>query len=43
MPDGELIEGKGVVPDYNVKPALEDLRAGRDVQLERTVHEVLAL
>jgi len=43
MPDGELIEGKGVVPDYNVKPTLEDLRAGKDVQMERTVNEVLAL
>jgi C-terminal processing protease CtpA/Prc len=43
MPDGELIEGKGVVPDYTVKPSLEDLLAGKGVQIERTVREVLAL
>lgn len=34
MPDGELIEGKGVAPDYEVRPSLDDLRAGKDVQME---------
>jgi carboxyl-terminal processing protease len=43
MPDGELIEGKGVAPDYEVNPSLENLRAGQDVQLEQAVRTVLAL
>lgn len=43
MPDGELIEGKGITPDYEVKPILENLRAGRDVQMERALGVVLDL
>lgn len=34
MPDGELIERKGVVPDREVSPSFENLRAGKDVQME---------
>lgn len=43
MPDGELIEGKGVAPDYDVSPSLENLRSGKDVQMEQAVRTVLAL
>ena len=37
MADGELIEGKGVRPDYEISPTLGDLRAGKDAQLERAI------
>jgi hypothetical protein len=43
MPDGELIEGKGVKPDCEVRPSLENLRAGIDVQMEEAVRTALAL
>ena len=43
MWDGELIEGKGVVPDNEVRPSFEDLRAGKDMQLEEAVAVALAL
>ncbi|MGH9438060.1 MAG: S41 family peptidase [Terriglobia bacterium] len=43
MPDGELIEGKGVHPDHEIRPSLEDLRAGNDVQLGRSIETVLNL
>lgn len=43
MPDGELIEGKGVNPDYEVSPSLESLRAGIDVQMEEAVRTALTL
>ena len=39
-PKGRRIEGKGVEPDIVVPRRLEDVRAGRDVELERAV-EVL--
>jgi C-terminal processing protease CtpA/Prc len=42
MWDGELIEGKGVMPDHKVRPSLEDLKAGKDVQLEKAVNVVLS-
>lgn len=42
MPDGELIEGKGVRPDHEVSPSLESLRAGMDVQMEQAVSIVRA-
>ena len=34
MPEGELIEGKGVAPDVEIKPSLDDLLAGEDVQMK---------
>ena len=34
LPDGQRIEGTGVVPDVEVAPALEDLRLSRDRVLE---------
>jgi len=37
MWDGELIEGKGVAPDNEIRPSLEDLQAGSDVQLKRAI------
>jgi C-terminal processing protease CtpA/Prc len=43
MPDGELIEGKGVIPDSDIKPSLSDLLAGEDVQMKRAVSAVLGL
>jgi C-terminal processing protease CtpA/Prc len=35
---GKRIEGVGVTPDIRVMPTLEDVRAGRDVTLERAVN-----
>ncbi len=40
MPDGRLIEGNGLEPDYKVLVTDEDLVAGRDPQLDRAI-EVL--
>jgi carboxyl-terminal processing protease len=37
MRDGEIIEGKGVVPDLLISPSLAELREGRDVQLEAAI------
>jgi len=36
-PDRNLIEGRGVTPDIVVEFTLEDIEAGRDVQVERAV------
>jgi carboxyl-terminal processing protease len=38
--DGRRIEGAGVQPDIWVLPTLEDVRAGRDVALERALREL---
>jgi len=34
FPDGGRFEGVGIQPDVEVRPTIEDLRAGRDVELE---------
>jgi C-terminal processing protease CtpA/Prc len=34
IPDGGRFEGVGTRPDVEVSPTVEDLRAGRDVELE---------
>jgi carboxyl-terminal processing protease len=39
-PSGRRIEGIGVVPDIGIMPALADVRAGRDVTLERAIEEL---
>ena len=43
MLDGELIEGKGIAPDAEIKPSLDDLLAGEDVQMKGAIRAVLAL
>ena len=43
MWDDELIEGKGVVPDLLIKPTLETLRNGRDVQMETALETARTL
>lgn len=43
MWDGELIEGKGVPPDHEVRPSFDELRAGNDVQLELAISVACAL
>ena len=40
LPDGTLIEGNGLEPDYPVEITDEDIAAGRDPQLEKAI-EVL--
>jgi carboxyl-terminal processing protease len=37
FPDGSAFEGVGVAPDAEVIPTAEDLRAGRDPELERAL------
>jgi C-terminal processing protease CtpA/Prc len=41
--DGRRIEGVGVEPDIDVMPTREDVRAGRDPALERTLDELSRL
>jgi len=40
LPDGTLIEGNGLEPDFTVEITPEDIAAGRDPQLEKAI-EVL--
>ncbi len=42
MPNGGLIEKNGIIPDYEVDLTEEDVKAGRDPQLEKAI-EVLKL
>jgi carboxyl-terminal processing protease len=37
FPDGSRFEGVGIAPDVEIQPTIEDLKAGRDVVLERAV------
>lgn len=37
LPDGTIIEGNGITPDFEVGVTPEDIEAGRDPQLERAV------
>lgn len=37
MPNGGLIEKNGIVPDYEVNLTEEDIKAGRDPQLEKAI------
>ncbi|MEI7576024.1 MAG: S41 family peptidase [Armatimonadota bacterium] len=41
LPDGTKFVGVGIQPDIQVPWTVADVRAGRDPQLERAVHEVL--
>lgn len=40
MPDGRRLEGAGVAPDIHLAPTLEQIRAGRDPELERALTEL---
>jgi carboxyl-terminal processing protease len=42
FPDGSPFEGVGIRPDLGVSPSVDDLRAGRDVVLERARQRLLA-
>jgi C-terminal processing protease CtpA/Prc len=42
LPDGGRFEGVGIRPDVQVSPTVEDLRAGRDVELEVARARLLA-
>lgn len=37
LPDGSPFEGRGIEPDVLVQPTVEDLKAGRDVVLEKVL------
>lgn len=40
MLDGKRLEGRGVVPDVEVYPTLEQIRAGRDVAIDEAVRKL---
>jgi len=40
MPDGTVLEGRGVIPDIVVGPDREALLNGRDTQLDRAVEYI---
>jgi carboxyl-terminal processing protease len=40
-PDGEQIPTTGIKPDIEVIPSEADIKAGRDVQMERAAKELL--
>jgi C-terminal processing protease CtpA/Prc len=40
MPDGQVIEGNGVVPDIGVRLNREALLEGKDIQLEAAVNYI---
>jgi carboxyl-terminal processing protease len=42
LPDGSRFEGVGIRPDVEISPTVEDLRAGRDVELEAARARLLA-
>ena len=37
MPNGGLIEKNGIMPDYEINLTEEDIKAGRDPQLEKAM------
>ena len=37
LPDGSPFEGRGIEPDVSVQPTIQDLKAGRDVVLEKAL------
>jgi C-terminal processing protease CtpA/Prc len=39
-PNSERIEAAGVMPDINVMPNIDEIRAGRDPALERALAEL---
>ncbi|HEY0036404.1 MAG TPA: S41 family peptidase, partial [Longimicrobium sp.] len=41
-PDGQVLEGRGVIPDIFVRPTPAELRAGHDPALDRAHSELLA-
>ena len=41
MPDGKVIEGKGVVPDIEIKLDRNELLQGKDTQLEAAINFIL--
>ncbi|UUZ51516.1 hypothetical protein LP420_20445 [Massilia sp. B-10] len=41
-PDGRSFVGKGIAPDIEVKPSVDDVRSGRDAALERALAELAA-
>ena len=40
-PKGILIEGRGVIPDFEIKWDRKDLLAGRDAQLDKGIEQLL--
>ena len=36
-PKGEIVEGKGIIPDIHVEQTLEDLYQGRDTVLQKAI------
>jgi carboxyl-terminal processing protease len=42
LPDGRQLEGRGVPPDITIPLTLEEIRSGKDVQLETAVKRLLA-
>lgn len=40
LPSGESIDGKGISPDIEVEMTEDDVKAGRDPQLEKAIEEV---
>ncbi|HEX3051717.1 MAG TPA: S41 family peptidase [Aggregatilineaceae bacterium] len=40
LPDGAAFEGVGIAPDIEVRPTIEDVRAGRDVVMEAAIRLV---
>jgi C-terminal processing protease CtpA/Prc len=37
FPDGSRFEGIGIAPDVEIETAIEELKAGKDVVLERAI------
>jgi hypothetical protein len=37
FPDGSKFEGVGIAPDMEIHPALQDLKAGKDMVLDRAL------
>lgn len=37
FPDGARFEGVGIRPEVEIEPAIEELKAGKDVVLEREI------
>jgi carboxyl-terminal processing protease len=42
LPNGRQLEGRGVLPDVAIPLTLEEIRSGKDVQLETAVKRLLA-
>lgn len=40
MLDGKRLEGRGVVPDIEVYPTIEQIRSGRDMALDQAVNQL---